>query len=227
MFSSFTVPDRAVLIAVYPASDASGGSELLALVDSAGRFRSVRTAVLVSGTGSILDSMLEANLPVSLVAADRPCRALQKASERGIDAELIRRDSFGDDFDRESYTSQVVETLVAHGIELVAMAGWGTIFSRAIYDRFGHNVINTHPSLLPAFPGWHAVQDALDFGVKVTGCTIHVATLEVDSGPIIAQDCVRIEVGDTVEQLHERIKEVERRLYVETLRGIVERGRVL
>jgi phosphoribosylglycinamide formyltransferase-1 len=186
----------------------------------------VRLAVLVSGTGSILDAMAQAGLAIEVVLADRPCPALERAQGHGIAAELVERSSFGDDFDRTAYTVEVVEALQHHGIDLVAMAGWGTIFGHPIYDAFGGRVLNTHPSLLPAFPGWHAVADALAYGVKVTGCTVHVATLEVDAGPILAQGCVAVEPDDTVESLHERIKVVERTVYVDTLRTILARGRV-
>jgi phosphoribosylglycinamide formyltransferase-1 len=85
--------------------------------------------------------------------------------------------------------------------------------------------VNTHPALLPAFKGWHAVQNALDAGVKVTGCTVHVARLEVDEGPILAQVAVPVEEGDTIDTLHERIKEAERVLYPRVLRELVERER--
>ena len=88
-------------------------------------------------------------------------------------------------------------------------------------------MLNTHPALLPAFKGWHAVESALEAGVKVTGCTVHVATSEVDDGPILAQEAVPVLPDDTAESLHERIKVVERRLYVDTIRSILERGSVL
>jgi phosphoribosylglycinamide formyltransferase-1 len=106
------------------------------------------------------------------------------------------------------------------------MAGFGTILGQAVYDAFGERVLNTHPALLPSFPGWHGVRDALAYGVKVTGCTVHVATLEVDAGPILAQEAVPVLPDDTEASLHERIKAVERRIYVETIREIVERGSV-
>jgi len=82
-------------------------------------------------------------------------------------------------------------------------------------------ILNTHPALLPSFPGWHGVADALAYGVKVTGCTVHVATLEVDAGPILAQEVVRVRDDDTTESLHERIKVVERELYVDTVAELV------
>ncbi len=106
------------------------------------------------------------------------------------------------------------------------MAGYGTILAKPMFDTYGGRILNTHPALLPAFPGWHAVEDALDYGVKLTGCTVHVTTEEVDAGPILAQEAVAVLDGDTVETLHERIKTVERRLYVDTVRAVIERGAV-
>jgi phosphoribosylglycinamide formyltransferase-1 len=96
-----------------------------------------------------------------------------------------------------------------------------------MFDAFDGRIINTHPALLPAFPGWHAVRDALAAGVKVTGVTVHVATLEVDAGPILAQEAVPVLPGDDEESLHERIKERERVLYPETIKEILRRGSVL
>ena len=183
--------------------------------------------MLVSGTGSILDAMLEAGVPVHLVVADRPCPALDRASAAGIEPLLVSRDSFGPSFDREAYSERVVAALQQHHIDLVAMAGFGTIFGATMQAAYGGRILNTHPALLPAFPGWHAVADALAYGVKVTGCTVHVAGLEVDTGPILAQEPVRVHDDDTVETLHERIKAVERRLYPLTINQILERGSVL
>ena len=96
------------------------------------------------------------------------------------------------------------------------------VFDQPIHDAYPDAVVNTHPALLPAFKGWHAVEDALAAGVKVTGCTVHLATLEVDEGPILAQEAVPVLLDDTVESLHERIKDVERRLYPEVLRSLLE-----
>ena len=170
--------------------------------------------------------MLDEGLPVGVVLADRPCGALDVAEQAGIPAELVLRKSYGSDFDRDGYTSEVVEALARHRIDLVAMAGFGTILGQAVHDALDGRILNTHPALLPSFPGWHAVEDALAYGVKVTGCTVHVATLEVDAGPILAQEAVPVEDGDTVSSLHERIKTVERRLYPATIREILERGSV-
>ncbi len=107
------------------------------------------------------------------------------------------------------------------------MAGWGTVFSEPMHRAFGGRILNTHPALLPAFPGWHAVRDALAAGVKVTGCTVHVAGLEVDTGPILAQEAVEVRPDDTEASLHERIKAVERRIYPATIGAIVRDPTIL
>lgn len=102
------------------------------------------------------------------------------------------------------------------------MAGFGTVLDEPIHDAYARRILNTHPALLPAFPGWHAVEQALEVGVKVTGCTVHLATLEVDAGPILAQQAVPVLPGDTVDRLHERIKETERMLYPRTIREFIQ-----
>jgi phosphoribosylglycinamide formyltransferase 1 len=105
----------------------------------------------------------------------------------------------------------------------VVMAGFGTVLGEPVHDAFGGRILNTHPALLPAFPGWHAVEDALAAGVSVTGCTVHLATVETDAGPVLAQEQVPVLEGDTVSSLHERIKEVERRLYPATIRTFISK----
>lgn len=178
--------------------------------------------VLASGSGTNLAAILAASLPVAVVVTDRPCAALDVAREAGVAAELVARDSFGPGFDRVGYTHQVVAVLQRHQVDVVAMAGFGTVLAAPILEAFPGRVLNTHPALLPAFKGWHAVADALAAGVSVTGCTVHVATLEVDEGPILAQEEVPILPADTAESLHERIKAVERRLYPHTIRRFLE-----
>ncbi len=176
--------------------------------------------MLASGTGTILQAMLEAGVPVSVVVGDRPCRALERAASAGVEAVLVdRRDfgGFGQDFDRDRYTDAVTDALERRAIDLVAMAGFGTVLTARAQAVFGSRILNTHPALLPSFPGWHAVADALAAGVTTTGCTVHVATAEVDAGPVLAQEEVPVLPGDTEETLHERIKEVERRLYPKTV----------
>lgn len=187
----------------------------------------MRVGVLVSGTGSILDAMIDAGVPVAVVAADRPCRGLDIAADAGIPIELVARDRFDASFDRDAYSARLADVLAAHDLDLVAMAGFGTVLSQPMHDAFGGRLLNTHPALLPAFKGWHAVRDALAYGVKVTGCTVHVAGLDVDTGPILAQEAVPVLPGDTESSLQERIKTVERRLYPATLLTIIEQGRVL
>jgi phosphoribosylglycinamide formyltransferase-1 len=181
-----------------------------------------RIGVLASGSGTILRAMLEVELPIAVVLVDRDCGAVEIAAGAGVPVEVVERTSFGADFDRVAYTNDVVDALARHRVDLVAMAGFGTILEKPVHDAYPDRIVNTHPALLPAFKGWHAVQDAFDAGVKVTGCTVHLARLEVDDGPILAQEAVPVLAGDTVESLHERIKEVERRIYPQVLRALAE-----
>ena len=177
----------------------------------------MRIGVLASGGGSNLEAILEAGIPVAAVVVDRPCRATQLAAAAGIPTELV--DWAGD---RLEFTHRVVDALERHGVQLVAMAGFMRILEKPVFDAFPGRILNTHPSLLPSFRGAHAVADALEAGVKVTGCTIHVAVPEVDAGPILAQEAVPVLDGDTVETLHERIKVVEHSLYPDTIRRFME-----
>ncbi len=169
--------------------------------------------MLASGGGSNLVAILQAGLPVVAVVVDRQCGAVEVAEDAHVPVQVVSRGP-----DRAEFTHRVVDALEAHAVDVVAMAGFMTILEKPIFDAFPGRVLNTHPSLLPAFRGAHAVADALAAGVKVTGCTIHVATLEVDSGPILAQEAVPVLPGDTVADLHERIKAVEHRLYPATIR---------
>ena len=179
----------------------------------------VSVAVLVSGAGTILRAILDAGLPVAVVVADRPCPALGIAEAASVPAVLVARATFGPDFDRLAYTHQVLDALAPYRPKLVAIAGFGTILDKPAFEQYEGRILNTHPALLPAFRGHKAVRQALDAGVKVTGCTVHVATLEVDAGPILAQEAVPVLAGDTEETLHERIKAVERVLYPDTIRA--------
>jgi phosphoribosylglycinamide formyltransferase 1 len=181
----------------------------------------VRIGVLASGSGTILEAMLDRSLPVIVVVVDRPCGAVEVAERAGVDARVVEREDFSPDFDRVAYSKQIVDVLHEAEVDLVAMAGFGTILDEPVFDAFRGRILNTHPALLPSFPGWHGVADALAYGVKVTGCTVHVATLEVDAGPVVAQEPVAVLADDTVDTLHERIKAVERRLYPDTLAAVV------
>ncbi len=184
-----------------------------------------RLAVLASGTGTILEAIVTAGIEVSLVVCDRECRALELAGGFGIESIMLDRAAYGgygSSFDREGYTEALVKLMQAYSIDVIAMAGFGTVLGASAYDYYAGRILNTHPALLPAFPGWHGVEDALKAGVKVTGCTIHIATAEVDAGPILAQRAVDILEGDTVESLHERIKQVEREIYPAAIKSFLE-----
>lgn len=179
--------------------------------------------MLASGGGTILQAILDGGIPVRVVVSDRPdCGALERARAAGVPAIAVDRRAYLPD--RVAFTEAVVDALRAHDVDLVAMAGFMTILEKPIFDAFPNRVINTHPSLLPAFRGAHAVHDALNHGVKVTGCTVHIATVEVDDGPILAQEAVPVEPSDDDDALHERIKQVERRLYPAVLATLLERG---
>lgn len=181
-------------------------------------------AVLASGSGTILEALIAAGLPIRVVLVDRSCRAEEVAERAGIPLARVIRTSFGPSFDREGYTEEVVEALASYGVDFVAMAGYGTVLGKAMHDAYPGRIVNTHPALLPAFKGWHAVEAALEAGVAVTGCTVHIATREVDEGPILAQEEVAVAEGDTAESLHERIKAVERRIYPEALWRLLREG---
>ena len=187
----------------------------------------MRLAVLVSGQGSLLEAMIAQEMPISLILADRQCRGIEIATSAGLKTTVTLRTDYSKNFDRVGFTAEIAGILGENKIDLVAMAGFMTILAAPIFKQYRGRILNTHPSLLPAFPGDHAVRDALAFGVKVTGCTIHVATEQVDEGPIIAQEPVRVYPEDTPETLHERIKEVERKLYPAVIRDIMEGRRVL
>jgi len=161
--------------------------------------------------------MLDTALPVEVILVDRNCRVQEVAERHGIACVTVERTDFSPTFDRDAYTRELVTALEPFDLDLVVMAGFGTILGVAMHEAYEGHILNTHPALLPSFKGWHAVRDALAYGVKVTGCTVHVATLEVDEGPILAQEAVDVVADDDEASLHERIKAVERRLYVETV----------
>jgi phosphoribosylglycinamide formyltransferase-1 len=179
------------------------------------------TGALASGGGTILEAILGAGIALDVVVTDRPCRALDIAEAAKVPAVLVERTSFGASFDRDAYTAEVVEALDKYDVDVVLMAGFGTVVPKAV-EAFPGRMLNTHPSLLPAFKGWHPVRDALAYGVKVTGCTVHIVTEEMDVGPILAQEAVTVEPGDTEETLHERIKQVERRLFPATIKDFLK-----
>ncbi|MDA8278161.1 MAG: phosphoribosylglycinamide formyltransferase [Actinomycetota bacterium] len=189
----------------------------------------MKIAVLASGSGTILESIVASDVQVSLVVVDRPCRAEEVAKSAGIKVISMYRSEWGASFDRRNYSEGLAKSLLDEGIELIAMAGFGTIVTEELHRHYKARILNTHPSLLPSFTGWHAVEAALDFGVMVTGCTVHLATVEVDAGPILAQRAVEVYEDDSAATLHERIKEVERSLYPETIKlynDFLDRGSI-
>ncbi|MDN8595259.1 MULTISPECIES: phosphoribosylglycinamide formyltransferase [unclassified Corynebacterium] len=169
-------------------------------------------AVLVSGSGTLLQAILDNQgaYSVELVVADVECPALDRARAAGVRAEVVPLES-----DRDEWNRQLADMM--GDPDIVVSAGFMKIVGEAFLDRFEGRLINTHPALLPAFPGAHAVRDALAYGVKVTGTTVHYIDAGVDTGEIIAQRAVDVRAGETEEDLHERIKEVERALIVDTL----------
>lgn len=185
-----------------------------------------RLVVLASGTGSLLESLLRAavgDYPARVVAVgtDRPCRALQVASDAGVPGYTTR---LGDHADRDAWDTAITAATAEHQPDLVVSAGFMKILGPQFLSRFAGRVVNTHPALLPAFPGAHAVPDALAYGVRVTGCSVHLVDAGVDTGPILAQEAVPVREDDDEGTLHERIKVVERRLLVEVLAAMATRG---
>lgn len=185
-----------------------------------------RLVVLASGTGSLLASLLAAagdDYPARVVAVgtDRNCAALDIAASAGVPSYTVR---LGDHPDREAWDAALTAATAEHEPDLVVSAGFMKILGGQFLSRFPGRVVNTHPALLPAFPGAHAVPEALAYGVRVTGCTVHLVDSGMDTGPILAQQAVEVLDDDTEETLHERIKVVERRLLVDVLAALATRG---
>ncbi|MGQ0837610.1 phosphoribosylglycinamide formyltransferase [Actinokineospora sp.] len=184
-----------------------------------------RVVVLVSGTGTLLQALLDETsgpLRVVAVGADRGgIEGLARAERANLPAFAVR---LSDHPDRAAWDKALTEAVAAHRPDLVVSAGFMKILGPAFLDRFGGRVVNTHPALLPAFPGAHAVADALAYGVRVTGSTVHLVDSGVDTGPIIAQAAVEVAPGDDEATLHERIKAVERRLLVDVVTRMARDG---
>jgi phosphoribosylglycinamide formyltransferase-1 len=185
-----------------------------------------RLVVLASGTGSLLESLLEAavgDYPGRIVAVgvDRECRAQDVAAAASLPSYRIR---LGDYPDRETWDAAITDATAAHDPDLIVSAGFMKILGPQFLSRFMGHILNTHPALLPAFPGAHAVPDALEYGVKVTGCSVHLVDAGTDTGPILAQEAVPVLDDDDVATLHERIKVVERQLLVDVLAAVATRG---
>ena len=181
-----------------------------------------RLVVLASGAGTTLQAILDASrapdFPARVVAVgtDRPDTvAAQRARQSGVPAWTV---SLAEQVDRSAFDSAVAEHIAAAEPDLVVLAGYMKVLGPAVVRRF--RIVNTHPSLLPAFPGAHAIRDALAYGVKVSGCTVHEVDEGVDTGPILAQAAVPVVPGDDESSLRARIQATERVLYLQTIRDL-------
>ncbi|MGY1697630.1 MULTISPECIES: phosphoribosylglycinamide formyltransferase [unclassified Geodermatophilus] len=183
-----------------------------------------RLVVLLSGTGSLCAALLDAaddpGYPAQVVAvgSDRDAAGLAHARRRGLPTFTVRLRDFAD---RAAWDAALADALAAHRPDWVVSAGFMRIVGPAVLARYEGRLLNTHPALLPAFPGAHAVRDALSAGVAVTGSTVHLVDAGVDTGPVLAQREVAVLPGDDEDRLHERIKTVERTLLVETVARLV------
>ena len=180
----------------------------------------MRLVVLVSGSGTNLQAMLDAlhagEEPVEIVAvgADKPCQGLERAESAGIATFVVPP---GEHVDRADWNRALQRAVASHHPDRVVFAGFMRIVDAEFVAAFPGLIVNTHPSLLPSFPGAHAVRDALAYGVKITGATVHEVVADVDAGPVLAQVAVPVAEQDTEGELHERIKAAERELLVSTL----------
>jgi phosphoribosylaminoimidazolecarboxamide formyltransferase/IMP cyclohydrolase len=186
---------------------------------------SVPIAVLISGRGSNLRRLLEMESQsayrVVLVLADRDAAGLEHADRHGVPTRIVR---WSDHPDRAAFTAAICDEIESFGCEFVVLAGFMRILAPVAIDRFPERIINIHPSLLPAFPGAHAVEDALEAGVKETGVTVHVVVEDVDAGPILAQRSVPIHPDDDAARLHSRIQEQEHGLFPAVIDDLARRA---
>ncbi|MFZ0831735.1 MAG: phosphoribosylglycinamide formyltransferase [Mycobacterium sp.] len=185
-----------------------------------------RLVVLASGTGSLLASLLAtavADYPGRVVAVgvDRDCPAVDIAKAADIPVYRVRLSDYGD---RAAWDAAVTDATAEHTPDLIVSAGFMKILGPQFLSRYMGRIVNTHPALLPAFPGAHAVPESLAYGVKVTGCTVHLVDAGTDTGPILAQEAVAVRDDDDDGSLHERIKVVERRLLADVIADVATRG---
>lgn len=174
-----------------------------------------RVVVLASGSGSLLQALIDAGIPIAALVTDRECPALNRAADASIPSSVVVPAG-----DRAAWDAALRDCLDDRAPDLIVSAGFMRILGPAVLAGYEGRIINTHPALLPAFPGAHAVRDALAAGVTVTGCTIHYVDAGVDTGPIIEQRDVPVLPGDDEASLHERIKVVERDLIVDVVRRL-------
>ena len=187
-----------------------------------------RLVVLISGAGSTMRAVLEASADpaygarIVAVIADRADAAgLEIAADAGIPTQVVALADFAD---RGAWDAALAETIAAHEPDIVLCAGFMRLLGAPSLERFGGRIVNTHPALLPSYPGAHGVRDALAGGAKVTGCTVMLVDEGVDTGPIIAQAAIEVWDTDTEATLHERIKQVERALVASTVGRMARDG---
>jgi len=188
--------------------------------------RTCGLAVLVSGNGSNLQAIInriesgDLNARIACVISNCPdAYALRRAKAHGIPAVIHENSAYAS---RREYDAALVEILRGYGVKLVVLAGFMRILSNVMVEAFPNAIMNIHPALLPSFPGLHAQQQALDYGVKFTGCTVHFVDCGTDTGPIILQSVVPVEQADTEESLSARIQIEEHRAFPEAIRLFVE-----
>lgn len=187
-----------------------------------------RLVVLVSGSGTNLQALLDAceypgyGANVVAVGADRDqIQGLERAEKAGVATFVCR---VGEHESRPGWDAALTAAVAGFEPDLVVLAGFMKLVGPAFLDRFGGRTINTHPALSPSFPGMHGPEDALEYGVKVTGCTLFIVDPGVDTGQIVAQRAVSVEDDDDVDTLHERIKTAERAMLVDTVGAMVRDG---
>ncbi len=172
---------------------------------------------------SLIDASLAADYPGAIVAVgvDRDCAATEHAEHAAIPHFRV---ALRDYADRATWDKALTDAVDEFRPDLVVTAGFMKLLGPSFLDRFGGRIINTHPALLPSFPGAHAVPDALAYGVKVTGSTVHLVDAGIDTGPVLAQEAIAVLPDDDEASLHERIKVVERRLLAEVVAAVAQRG---
>lgn len=186
----------------------------------------MRIAVFCSGSGSnfqaIVDSLKGADIPaeIALMVCDNPgALALKRAKKEGIKSLLVERKKFGSKYEFEA---EIIKNLEKENIELICLAGYMRLVGPKFVQKYRHRILNIHPALLPAFRGTQGIKDALDYGAKVTGVTVHFVDVEMDHGPVILQQALEIKDDDTEESLASRIHQVEHKLYPQAVRLFVE-----
>ena len=188
----------------------------------------LKIGILLSGSGTNFQAIADATaegLPIEIahVVSSRPdAYGIERAKALGLPVLVLNREVYADP---KAADQMIVDTLKASGVEYVVMAGYMRMVTSVLLDAFPNRILNLHPALLPSFKGAHAIQDAFDAGVKVTGVTVHFANEEYDKGPIIAQRAVTVRETDTVESLEERIHDVEHEIYPQVL-GWIADGRL-